>query len=53
MFGLGLGRLGNGVCHVQIRKDIYPYCITHEVMHGFSGEWHGGEESTMFCEIVD
>jgi hypothetical protein len=41
----------NGVCNIKIRKDVYPRCITHEVMHAFSGPWHGNRKTTQFCDI--
>lgn len=38
-----------GVCEIKIRKDVYPNCITHEVMHCFSGEWHEGYDTDKYC----
>ena len=32
----------NGVCTIRILRSLYPYCITHEVRHGFEGDFHAG-----------
>ena len=37
------------LCSIEIKKDRYPDCITHEVMHCFSGDWHQGRESDEYC----
>jgi len=46
-----IGRIkhhGNGVCAIEIKRDHYPDCITHEVLHCFSGSWHEGDNDD-FC----
>jgi hypothetical protein len=48
---LGLSRCKHNVCQIQIRRDVYPLCITHEVMHGFSGSWHSTNDSTEYCLV--
>lgn len=47
---LGLTRCANGVCVVEIRKDLYPHCVTHEIRHVFEGDWHTGRETTEGCD---
>lgn len=27
-------------CNLQIRRDQYPLCVTHEVRHAFEGKFH-------------
>lgn len=46
---LGLTRCANGVCVVEIRRDTYPACVTHEIRHVFEGDWHPGRETTEGC----
>jgi len=46
---LGLSRCANGVCMVELRKDLYPQCLTHEIRHVFEGDWHAGRETTEGC----
>lgn len=48
---LAIARQTNGVGEIFIRRDVYPLCITHEVMHLFSGDWHGDDKSSEFCYI--
>lgn len=36
-------------CRVQIRKDVYPACITHEIRHCFEGQFHPGRHSVVDC----
>lgn len=45
----GLTRCANGVCVVEIRRDLYPQCVTHEIRHVFEGDWHAGRETTEGC----
>jgi hypothetical protein len=50
------GRLGEAtwrgnICLVKIRKDVYPNCVTHEIMHCFSGNWHEGYETDNYCYV--
>lgn len=46
---LGLSRCANGVCVVEIRRDLYPQCLTHEMRHVFEGDWHARRETTEGC----
>lgn len=46
---MGLTRCANGVCVVEIRRDLYPACVTHEIRHVFEGDWHPGRETTEDC----
>lgn len=46
---LGLSRCANGVCRVEIRRDLYPACLTHEIRHVIEGDWHPGRETTEGC----
>lgn len=46
---LGLSRCANGVCVVEVRRDLYPACVTHEIRHVFEGDWHAGRETTEGC----
>jgi len=46
---LGLSRCANGVCVVEVRRDLYPTCVTHEIRHVFEGDWHAGRETTEGC----
>lgn len=46
---LGLSRCANGVCVVEIRRDLYPACLVHEIRHVFEGDWHPGRETTEGC----
>ena len=48
---LGLSRCANGVCVVEIRRDLYPAYITHEIRHVFEGGWHARRETTEGCEL--
>lgn len=43
----------HGFCSIEIRRDVYPRCITHEVMHCFSGNWHEGYETDEYCIVED
>ena len=43
---LGSAQTINGVCHVEIRRDVYPKCFNHEFAHCFSGDWHKGYDTT-------
>lgn len=47
----GYATCNEGVCDIQIRRDIYPDCITHEIRHGFEGLWHGDTESMEDCKV--
>lgn len=31
---------GTGLSTVEILRDYYPECVTHEVRHVFEGAWH-------------
>lgn len=42
-------KFSKGICVIKIRKDIYPKCITHEVMHCLSLNWHPGRSTDSFC----
>lgn len=46
---LGVTRCANGVCVIQIRRDMYPRCLTHELRHVMEGDWHPGRETTEDC----
>lgn len=46
---LGVTRCANGVCVIQIRRDMYPHCLTHELRHVMEGDWHPGRETTEDC----
>lgn len=48
---LATARVKDGLCVVEIRKDVYPNCVTHEIMHCFSGNWHEGYETDDYCYI--
>lgn len=48
---LGLANCNNGVCYIQILRDRYPDCITHEVRHGFEANWHEHRETTDYCLV--
>ena len=45
----GLSRCANGVCVVEIRRDLHPACVTHEIRHVFEGDWPAGRETTEGC----
>lgn len=42
---------GAGTCYIRVRRSTYPYCITHEVRHGFEPGFHAGRESDESCYI--
>lgn len=46
---LGLSRCANGVCVVEVRRNLYPQCVLHEIRHVFEGDWHPGRETTEGC----
>ena len=46
---LGLSRCANNVCIVEIRRDLYPQCLTHEIRHVIEGDWHKGRETAEGC----
>ncbi|MFV3388414.1 hypothetical protein ACNFCJ_23910 [Pseudomonas sp. NY15364] len=31
---------GTGLSTIEILRDRYPECVTHEVRHVFEGKWH-------------
>lgn len=31
---------GTGLSTIEILRDYYPECVTHEVRHVFEGAWH-------------
>lgn len=39
----------DGVCILEIKRDTYPMCITHEVRHAFEGNFHGNQPSDEDC----
>lgn len=41
--------LSNNLCTIEIRRETYPNCIGHEIVHGHSGDWHKGYETTWGC----
>lgn len=43
-------KITDTLCHIEIVKSAYPKCITHEVMHCFSGDWHQGYDTTQYCD---
>ena len=45
----GYSTCTHGVCTIQIRRETYPDCITHEVRHAIEGNWHAGRETTEDC----
>ena len=32
--------LGTGLSTIEILRDYYPECVTHEIRHVFEGAWH-------------
>lgn len=40
----------HNVCVIEIARETYPSCVGHEVVHGHSGDWHEGYETTWGCE---
>lgn len=42
--------LANNLCTIEIRRETYPDCVGHEIVHGHSGGWHEGYETTWGCE---
>jgi hypothetical protein len=50
---LGQAKWSGNRCTVYVRSDIYPYAMTHELMHCFSGNWHEGVRSAEYQHIVD
>lgn len=42
----------NGRCDIRIRRSSYPYCITHEIRHGFEGTFHGNAPSDADCYVT-
>ena len=47
----GISHCVNNRCLIEIRKDVYPLCVTHEVRHAFEGNWHEGIETTEGCDV--
>lgn len=45
----GLSTCANGICRIEVLRSEYPGCITHEVRHGFEGNWHPDIETTRGC----
>lgn len=45
----GTAQCKDGICYIEIRRESYPDCITHEIRHGFEGDWHPGRNSTKDC----
>ena len=41
----------NNICLVKIRRDVYPYCIVHEIRHCVEGNWHEGVSTTYDCFV--
>lgn len=50
---LGQASWSGANCTIHVRSDIYPYAMTHELMHCFSGNWHEGGRSAEYQHIVD
>lgn len=50
---LGTAMWSGSKCTIYVRSDIYPYAMTHELMHCFSGNWHDGAASSEYQHIVD
>lgn len=46
---LARAKFNQGLCTIWIRRDVYPACLTHELMHCFSDSWHDGYETTAHC----
>ena len=42
--------LANNLCTSEIRRETYPDCVGHEIVHGHSGGWHEGYETTWGCK---
>lgn len=36
-------------CTLQIRRDQYPLCVTHEVRHAFEGRFHDSRPNGENC----
>ena len=32
--------LGTGLSTIEVLRDYYPECVTHEIRHVFEGAWH-------------
>ena len=32
--------LGTGFSTIEVLRDYYPECVTHEIRHVFEGAWH-------------
>lgn len=45
----GLTRCANNVCVVEILRDRYPFCLQHEILHVFEGDWHAHRETLEGC----
>lgn len=45
----GKTQCANGVCVIEILRDRYPYCLSHEIRHAFEDDWHHGRETTEDC----
>lgn len=37
-------------CAIKILRKHYPFCLKHEVRHGFEGDWHPGRQTTEDCD---
>ena len=42
--------LGTGLSTIEILRDYYPECVTHEVRHVMEGSWHPGQPTTCIIE---
>jgi hypothetical protein len=49
VYGTAKCSFGN-VCQIELLRSVYPDCLTHEIRHGFEGNWHEGYETTWDCD---
>ena len=40
----------NTICQIKLLRSQYPYCLIHEIRHGFEGDWHEGYDTTWDCD---
>ena len=50
-YGVSSFDFNSNKCIVKIRRDVYPYCIVHEIRHCVEGSWHEGIKTTYDCFI--
>lgn len=41
---------GTGLSTIEVLRDYYPECVTHEVRHVMEGAWHHGQPTTCIIE---